>query len=158
MKVGIFPVISICQKHEDLIKNSSRMLDSYYWLDSAEAGDLRSTLEQIKTNSDLIIGEFEKVQILRKRAQEALRETEEKQKAIIRELRPEDYRQVSEFLHAMAGLRKQRGHIITVREVRYIDLAALQKLEDQTIEQFDRVSKQCVKFLLGGDALPFLGG
>jgi hypothetical protein len=139
--------------YEDLIKNATRMLDGYYWLDSAEAGDLKSTLADIKTNAELIIDEFEKVQALRQRASEALAETVEKQKAIIRELRPEDYRKVSEFLHAMTALRKQRGHIITVREVRYIDVAALEKLEQQAIEQFDRVSKSCVAFMLGGDAL-----
>lgn len=138
---------------EDLIANTSRMLDAYYWLANQEVGDVKSTLDDVKTNAELIIDEFEKVQTLKQRAAEALKETEEKQKDIIRELRPEDWRKVSDFLHAMTDLRKQRGHIITVREVRYVDLDALQKLEDEVVEQFDRVSKHCVDFLLTGEAL-----
>jgi hypothetical protein len=139
--------------YEDLIAHVARMKDAYYWLGHAETFELGAVLDQVKTNAELIIDEFEKVQALRRRAGEELAATIEKQKDILRELRPEDWRRVSDFLHAMTALRRQRGHIITVREIRYMDLDALEKLEEEAIAAFDRVSKYCVEFLLTGQAL-----
>ncbi len=146
------------QTFEDLIESCNKSVDSYYWLGHDEVGNLKEQVDEIRKNAELIIDEYEKVQTLKTRALEAIKEAKEKQKDILRELRPEDWRKVSDFLHAMTALRKQRGHLITLKDVRYIDAEALQKLEDEVIEQFDRVSKHCVDFLLTGEALdPLIG-
>jgi hypothetical protein len=137
---------------EDLIAGVTRTLDAYYWLDNAEVGDLKAVLAEIKHNADLIVGEFEKVLALRKKAEEALEAAKKAQADLVRELRPEDWRQVDTFLMAMTDLRTHRGHLISLKDVRYMDLAAVDALEKGTIEQFERVSQGCVRFLLTGQA------
>ena len=53
---------------------------------------------------------------------------------------------------ALTSLRSLRGHIITLREMRYIDTERLGELEEQTVERFDEVSKSCISFLLRDEA------
>ena len=52
----------------------------------------------------------------------------------------------------MTRLRAHRGHLITLREVRYVDREALDKLEAETVARFDLVGKRVVEFLLGDGA------
>lgn len=141
------------QIFEDLIKAVDRAFDAYYWLGHEEVGGLADVLEDIRRNAELIIDEFEKVQTLQARARDELEAARQQQVAIVRELRPEDWRDVSPFLDAMTQLRAQRGHLITLKDVRYVDLDALQELEDEAVGQFDRVSAGCVRFLLSEEAM-----
>ena len=141
------------ETYEDLIAQATRVADNYYWIGQAEAGDLGSSLKAIKQTGELIIDEFEKVIAIRKRAREALAEAQAKQTALIKTLRPGDWKSVEQYMHALTALRNQRGAVITLREVRSIDLAALEALEKQLVEEFDRISKACVDFLVKGDAL-----
>ncbi|MEQ8278002.1 MAG: DNA repair ATPase [Deltaproteobacteria bacterium] len=139
--------------YEDLIASAVRLVDNYYWLGHEESEGLAQILGTIRENAELIVDEFEKVLALKKQAEEALAEAVEQQKDIFRELRPEDWREVKAFLFAMNSLRTQRGHLITLRDVRYIDVEALEGMEAEVVEQFDRVSKYCVEFMLTGEAL-----
>lgn len=141
------------QTFEDLISSVVRMKDAYFWLGADEIGGLETSLNALKRNTELIIDEFEKVRALNAAAGAALAEATSDQHEMIRDLRPDDWREVAEFLTAMTQLRKQRGHIITLKDVRYIDIAALERLEAELVDQFDRVSKACVRFLLTGPAL-----
>ncbi len=160
---GISDAFSICrlianseptrQIFDDLIGNCGRVIDSYFWLDHAEVGDIRSVVEQIRDTAELIIDEFEKVLAFKERAKAALAETEEQFAELTRDLRPEHWKKVDPFLEALTSLRSFRGQIITRREMRYIDLARLEQLEEQTKTRFDEVSKDCVSFLLREEAL-----
>ena len=141
------------QTFEDLIAGINRMTDAYYWLGSAEVGGLKTTLEALLESTERIIDEFEKVRALESKAAEALAEAKADQQALIRDLQPDNWRKVEDFLVAMTKLRQSRGHVITLKDVRYVDTAALESLEKELVEQFDRVSKSCVSFLLTGEAL-----
>ncbi|MEE8587566.1 MAG: DNA repair ATPase, partial [Acidobacteriota bacterium] len=135
------------QVYEDLIAAATRSLDSYYWLDHDEAGDLHSTLTEIRSTSELIIDEFEKVETVRRQAVEAVAESEGQLADLLRGLRPESWTAIDEFVDALTSLRRQRGHLITLREMRYVDLERLDEMEAQLVERFDQVSGQAVQFL-----------
>lgn len=139
--------------YEDLIGSLNRMRDAYFWLGRKEAFDLKSSIDELARTAELIIDEFEKVLALRARAAQALADAEAEQARVIKNLQPEDIREVDEFLKAMTALRRLRGHLITLREVRFIDLERIEQLEKQAVEGFDRVSKACVEFLLRKEAL-----
>ncbi|MGF1509692.1 MAG: DNA repair ATPase [Myxococcota bacterium] len=141
------------QDFEDLVKAISRAQDAYYWLGHPEVLDLRSVLTEMAKNAELIIDEFEKVQTLSHRARLALEDARSHHRDLVRELRPEDWKTVEPFLQAMTELRRQRGHVITLKDVRYIDQQALEELESELVEQFDRVSRGCVRYLLTDEAL-----
>ena len=139
--------------YEDLISNLTRTVDAYYWLGEAEAHDLKSVLVEIRSTAELIVDEFEKVVAIKKQAAESLGTAASKQEALIRELRPESWTRVDQFMDALTQLRTQRGHLITMKEMRYMDLARVDELEAEVVEHFDRLSKDTVGFLLKEDSL-----
>jgi hypothetical protein len=141
------------QGFEDLVAACTRALDQYYWLGHAEVGDLAALLRTIRQTGELVVDEFEKVMAIRKRAEEALAEATAAQAKLIRELRPGEWREIAKFMDALTALRRTRGHLITLRELRYMDLAALGKLEEEAVGAFDRVSRATVQFLLDDAAL-----
>lgn len=139
--------------YEDLIANLTRAIDAYYWLGEADTFDLKSVLIEIRGTAELIVDEFEKVVAIRKQASESLSEAAGKQEALVRDLRPESWTQVDQFMDALTQLRTQRGHLITMKEMRYMDTARVDELEAEVVEHFDRLSRDTVGFLLKEDSL-----
>ncbi len=141
------------QTYEDVIATSKRMIDAYYWIGNAEACDLATTVKALAGTAELIIDEYEKVAAIRRRSVEALAEAEVQQSKLIDGLRPADMRSVEEFMGSLSELRKQRGHLITLREMRYMDLPRVDVLEKQVVAAFDLVSEGAVAFLLDPKSL-----
>ena len=141
------------ETYEDLVAQAQRLVDNYYWLGHSEVGDLASDVKTIRQTGELIIDEFEKVVAIRKRAREALQDAQTKQTALVKTLRPADWKGVEQYMGALTALRNQRGAVITLREVRSIDLPALDVLEKQLVEEFERISRAVVDFLVKGEAL-----
>ncbi|MCA8922226.1 MAG: DNA repair ATPase, partial [Planctomycetes bacterium] len=141
------------QVYEALIRSAQRAIDAYYWLDHAEVGDLKSPVEEVRDNAGLILEEFEKVQLLRQQAEAALAAALERQREVERELRVEDWNDVEPFMEALRQLRSQRGHAITLKDLRYMDLARVEALEQEVVAQFERISRGAIEFLLRPEAL-----
>ncbi|MFO0615120.1 MAG: DNA repair ATPase [Polyangiaceae bacterium] len=141
------------QSYEDVISSSQRIVDAHHWIGHAEAGNLGAAVLELRKTAELIIDEFEKVAAIRKRAADSLAAAEVAQDQLFLALRPDDMRSVEEFMGSLADLRKQRGSLITLKEMRYMDLARVEVLEKAVVEQFERVSKHCVEFLLKPAAL-----
>ncbi len=141
------------QTYEDVINTSKRMIDAFYWLPNEEACNLAGVVKQLASTAELIIDEFEKVAAIKKRSAEALAHAEETQTKVIDGLRLSDMRSVEDFMGSLNELRKQRGHLITLREMRYMNLARVDELEKQVVTSFDDVSKVAVEFLLDPKAL-----
>jgi len=141
------------QVYEDLIANVTRTIDAYHWLGHADAFEPLTVLLDIRKTAELIVDEFEKVVVLRKQAAKALGDATRAQTELLREIRPEGWSKVEEFMDGLARLRKQRGHLITLREQRYIDLQALSALEAEVVKSFDELSATTVRFLARDDAL-----
>ncbi|AKT39027.1 DNA repair ATPase [Chondromyces crocatus] len=137
---------------EDVIKTCDRMVDAYYWLGHEEAGDLSTVVRELRKVAESIIDEFEKVEAIRARAAQALAEADETQRRVLSGLRPDDLQSVDAFMRALTELRKQRGHLITMRELKYMDLPRVDALEAEVVARFDEVSAAAAAFLLGDAA------
>ncbi|HYC92539.1 MAG TPA: DNA repair ATPase [Thermoanaerobaculia bacterium] len=140
--------------YEDLVSAAARTIDAYYWLGHAEAEELLSSIKEIRATAELIIDEFEKVEALRAQAREAV---ENVGRALARpgraEARPTS---IDGFVAELAELRKQQGHVISLRELRYIDRPRLDELEGEIVRRFEETSKATVQHLAGEKALaPF---
>jgi hypothetical protein len=138
--------------YEALVQACNRAIDAYFWL-SEEAIGLKSVIEDIRRTAERIIDEFVKVQTLKSRATEVLRNTERAHDTLLTDVRPDYFKAVAEFLDGMTRLRRHRGELITLKETRYIDVARLDALEAATVDRFDAVSRATVDFLLGDEAL-----
>ncbi|MFP2909889.1 DNA repair ATPase, partial [Pyxidicoccus sp. 3LFB2] len=138
--------------YEDLAAAATRALDAYYWLGHAETG-LREPVETLRRTSELIIDEFEKVLTLQKRATESLATAVTTQDELLLRVQPEQLTNAEAFMQALADLRKQRGHLITLKDIRYMDLGRVEALEAAVVEASDKASAACVDFLQKGEAL-----
>ena len=144
--------------YEDLIKAATRALDNLHWLGHAEAGGLRDTVDTIRKNAELIIDEFEKLVAMQQSARSQLARATESWAEQRRGLRPDELASVSAFMGALTGLRQTRGHLISLREVRHIDLPAIDTMEAEVVAAFDSVSAAAVVFLSRPDSLVPLQG
>ncbi len=155
---GISDALSICrlaehpeprrETFEDLVAAVVRATDAYYWLAHEAVGDLAAPLHDIRQTAELVIDEYEKVVALQRRAGEALTDARERQLVVLRGTQPSNLTSVDGFMKTLTTLRSQRGHVITLRELRYIDLDVLATLEAEVVAAYDEVSQACVSFLL----------
>lgn len=138
--------------YEDLVSAITRAMDAHYWLGHAEAGDVLATLSAMKKTAELVLDEFDKVEAIEKRAKEALEQAEVAQSELMKRVRPDDLHVVEDYLRALTTLRNQRGQLITLKDLRGVDLHAVARLEREVQERFDEVSRACVDFFLREDA------
>jgi len=138
--------------YEDLVSALNRITDVYPWLGHPEVGGLLAPLQDIRKTSTLVLEEFDKVVTLTKQASKAFDEISKQFKEKSRRLNPDDWKTVEEYVDALAFLRNSRGHLITLKDMRYAPLDAINALEKVTIERYDAISQRAVEFLLGPDA------
>jgi hypothetical protein len=108
-----------------------------------------------KKTAELVLDELEKVEAMKKRAagRRSRRGHAEARDELVRKTRPDDMRSVEDFMSALTALRGQRGQLVSLREIRYVELPAVEALEKATIADQEKVSAACVVFLSGADAL-----
>ncbi|WP_193212919.1 DNA repair ATPase [Luteolibacter marinus] len=137
----------------DVVKRAGDLLDAYFWLDRAECQSLAAPIKEIKKAGESAIGEFDKVQKLRAVASERTATIREAVEKLVRETKTTPPEDLQGFVHQLAGLRKLRGEIIGLRDVRYTDPAVIEAFETEVVTTTDEVSQRTVAFLLGEDSL-----
>ena len=143
--------------YEDLIAAAGRVLDAYYWIDSEELlGDGRNlgkVVAQVRETAELVVDEFEKTEQIRAQAKTAVAEAEEQIDELLRSLTTDSFDSAEHYVSALGQLRAQRGHLITLRDLRYVDRARLDELEAQLVEHFDQLSDKTVAYMKSEGAL-----
>lgn len=160
---GISDLTSVCRMidnpnpsrylYEDLIKASKNLFDNYYWFNEEEVGELPKLIKQVTSTAEMVIDEFEKVEQIRLQANKALATAQEKQKEILSKIHIKNWDTPEQYVQCLTELRSQRGHLITIKEQRYIDLDEVVKLDEEVSEHFDKVSQATVTFLSSDNAL-----
>jgi len=131
----------------DLGKFSGDLLDAYFWLDSAECQKLSEPLREIKKASQSAVGEFEKVMQLRQTATQKTADARAQVEKISSTSKTTIADEMTAFVHILTNIRKLRGEVIGLKEVRYVDPAVVTELETKLVEASDLVSERTVNFL-----------
>ncbi|MFP4601273.1 MAG: DNA repair ATPase, partial [Persicimonas sp.] len=139
--------------YEALITNAQRLLDAYFWLGKDEAENLAGVTSEIIETAELVIDEFQKVTARKEQARDALAEAVQKQRGLMTDVRYHDWKRIDRFVEGLDKLRKHRGALITLEEMRYIDVERLEELEEEVSDRYDELSRATVDFLLREDAL-----
>nr|WP_321410620.1 DNA repair ATPase [uncultured Carboxylicivirga sp.] len=139
--------------YSDLVKRCTDVMDTYYWLAEEDAFDIKSPLVKIKESAFSAITEYEKVRNIRKNTKDKVKETDDKVNEIVSHLNRQNMNHIDRYVEMLAALRTVRGEIITLRELRYVDLVFVQKLESEVEERTQSLSQNCVTFLLRDEAL-----
>jgi hypothetical protein len=160
---GVSDIYSICRsidsqsvsarRYEELAKAAKKIFDDHYWLESKESEALAQLLKQVAQTSELVIDEFEKVQSIQAQSKKAMLGAEQAQKELLQKIRPDSWQTAEDYVNALSQLRHQRGHLITIREYRYIDLKRIDQLDAEIQKVNDSLSEQTVEFLSSEQAL-----
>ncbi len=135
------------RSYEALITSCTRVIDQFHWLGLPDIG-LLSIIQELKKNAELIIDEFEKVLSMQRRAAEAIGQAQTVQQELLGKILSDEFSTTDAFMDTLGGLRTQLGKLITIKEVRYIELPKVEAMEAEVKQAFEDVSKRCVEFLL----------
>ncbi|NHO89124.1 AAA family ATPase [Pseudoteredinibacter isoporae] len=164
---GVSDLYSICRMinnqsvsarlYEELEKSAKKIFDDHYWIEESETQDIAAVLKEISSTSELVIDEFEKVQSIQQQSARSMLEAEQQQEALLQSVRPENWDNAEEYVNALAQLRRQRGHLVTMRSLRYIDLEKIGKLDEELQSVEENLTERTVEFLSDEQALePYL--
>jgi hypothetical protein len=134
----------------DLAKLAGDVIDAYFWIDSAGVlppGGGAGGDPQHGVGRDRGV----------RKGHAAVGRTRRRAKPVASARRPgrswlrvhrRRFDHVDDFVRSLADLRSIRGEAIALRDLRYIDLELVDKLEKEVVEQSDRLAQRCVQFLL----------
>ena len=142
--------------YHEIVRKVTHTLDMYYWLDSLEVFDPHESLTQIQSTAKSAIDEYEKVVQIRKNTEDKLKEAEKGTEELISSISTLRFDSVEKYVEALAQLQVRRGEIISLKDLRYVEMERVEKIEMVVAEYSERLSNECVDFLLREDALdPF---
>ncbi|MCB0479326.1 MAG: DNA repair ATPase [Crocinitomicaceae bacterium] len=139
--------------YSDLVKRSVDLMDSYHWLQKETEYGIIAPLKTIRETGETAISEFDKVKSLKRIALEKIEEVAKAADEIIRKSKNTRSSQIMDYVNVLAGIRTIRGEVISMREVRYVDLEKVEKIEIDLKEQYDKTSGDTVNFLMKESAL-----
>ncbi len=137
----------------DLVKHTSDVLDSYFWINHKETFELGETVLEIKRAAEAAVTEYEKVLQLRQNTKKTTKAVASKTKKTFTAIDQRRFDKIDDFVQSLASLRGLRGDVISLRELRYVDLDLVDQLEKNVGERTDKLATRCVSFLLRKDAL-----
>lgn len=145
------------QLYEELSKSSNKIFDEHYWIDDEEALGISAVLKDVAATAELVIDEFEKVKSIRQQSAKTMLQAERDQESLVQSIRPENWETAEQYVDALGQLRRQRGHLTTIKDHRYIDVERIEVLVKQLQDFEESLSEKTVDFLSDEKALePYL--
>lgn len=137
----------------ELATAAKKVFDDHYWLADEANVALAELLKQVSDTAELVIDEFEKVASIRQQSSLAMQEAEQEQKNLLSQMQPDNWQLAQEYVEALGRLRQQRGHLISIKELRYIDLNRIEQLGQELEKLEDEIANKTVEFLAQPKAL-----
>ncbi|GAA2728744.1 DNA repair ATPase [Actinocorallia aurantiaca] len=134
---------------EALMASCDRAFDHYHWL--GEHG-LAEPLAAVRSTAGQVLEEFESVQTLTARASEAVEKAAAEITSLVRRVRGEMPASADEWVRQLATLRAHQGHLVTLREMRYVDLERIDVLAEGLTGDLEAAAQRAVAFLARPDA------
>ncbi|MEM7456303.1 MAG: DNA repair ATPase [Planctomycetota bacterium] len=144
---------SYANLYVDLVRKSTDVIDSYFWLADEHTFNIAEPMGGVREAATAAVDEFDKVVRVRSNTKKQFDETSKTAREAITTASTKMFRQIDDFVAALSALRMVRGQVISLKELKYIDLAAVEELENQIAENTERLSQRCVEFLLKEDSL-----
>lgn len=132
---------------------AGRLFDTYHWLAYEQAENIASVLREIGKTGEAIVDEFEKVDAIRTRSQAALERAQQRHSVLLGNLAPATCEDIQHFVVSLNAITDLRGHLLTIREHRYIDTARIECLEQELVNAYERVAGDTADFISRPQAL-----
>jgi hypothetical protein len=137
---------------EALIAGCARVFDHYHWLGEPDLGDLRTPLAGVRATAEQVLDEFETVQSLTDQAAKAVDEAAAGISSLLRRARGEAPQTTDAWIGQLTELRRAQGHLVTLRELRYVDLARIDTLAAELAGELTEAGRRAVRSLHRDDA------
>ncbi|OGO76952.1 MAG: AAA family ATPase [Clostridiales bacterium GWB2_37_7] len=137
----------------DIVKDTERIMDSYYWLDKVEVFNLKAVLSSIKEAATSAVAEFEKVTRIRRSTEKQIKEVDEKAQVLLKNAEYGTFDSIEGYVQILADLRSLRGEIASLKTLRYTNLALVESLEEKVKEKNEKLTQRCTEFLLVPEGL-----
>ncbi len=144
---------SYANLYVDLVRKTSDVIDAYFWLNEESAFSLGETLGLIHAAASSAVDEFDKVVRVRRNTKEQTDRVAKQSKETLSSAGSRMYQVIEDFVQSLSALRQIRGEVISLKELKYADVAAIGEVEAEIQQATDRISQRCVEFLLRDDAL-----
>ncbi|UOU96868.1 DNA repair ATPase [Chryseobacterium daecheongense] len=139
--------------YDDIVKLSTAILDTYYFLGEEEVQQLNLPLKEIRKIAHSAINEYEKVAEQKKNTATSVEQIKNSCDRIFDDTKRLHYSQLTEYIDALSDLRTLRGQVIGAKELKYADTELLASLEKSLADRYTELSNACVIFLLQADSL-----
>ena len=139
--------------YTDLVKRCGAILDAYPWLNTPHGFQVNEALRQVAEVADKAVDEFDKVRRLQREAIQRVEDLRRRCDDRFNSVRRANWNRLEDYVQNLSALRHLRGELITLKEVRYVDLARLEESEKQVTAETEQLSAACVEFLLKPEAL-----
>jgi len=144
------------QRYQLLTHGTRRLFDLHHWIDDTQCDGLATLLHEIAGTGESVLDEYEKVQEIRRQSETSMAQAQRDHRALLGRLQPEGWNGIGEFVEALGAVSRLRGHLLTLRDFRYIDTAAIDAMTAALQEAHERVGTATGQFLAGDKALaPF---
>ena len=144
------------QRYQLLTHGTRRLFDLHHWIDDTQCDGLATLLHEIAGTGESVLDEYEKVQEIRRQSETSMAQAQRDHRALLGRLQPEGWTGIGEFVDALGAVSRLRGHLLTLRDFRYIDTAAIDAMTTALQEAHERVGTATGQFLAGDKALaPF---
>ncbi|SMF47327.1 ATPase family associated with various cellular activities (AAA) [Alteromonadaceae bacterium Bs31] len=165
---GISDLLSVCRTidnqsvsvrlYEELSNAALKVFDNHYWVAESKSGvdgleTIAITLREVSATAELAIDEFAKVESIRKQSSQALNDAKAKHKKLIETIRSSSWDSAEAYVQALDELRQHAGQLATIKSYRYINTAAISKMEEQLAQAQQQLSERTVEFLADENAL-----
>ncbi len=133
--------------YEGIIRSSQKIIDDYHWLKDQRVDHINQDLIQIIETSDLIVEEFEKVKNIQNKAAETLSTTQKDHEELVSDIKLASPDKAAGYVVLLGGINKHIGHLISIRNERYIDVDAIEKMKVRIEEQKEYVNEKLLNLL-----------
>ncbi|UOQ97291.1 DNA repair ATPase [Hymenobacter sp. 5317J-9] len=137
----------------DLIRLTGTLTDTYHWLREPAAQALAEPLRDIQQAANAAVEEFDKVLSIRKSTGAETQRVLAKADELTGRIKRTTATDVNEYVQLLAELRTVRGEVISLKELRYVELPTVEKAAAELEQTSKDVASQTVDFLLKDDAL-----
>jgi MoxR-like ATPase len=137
----------------DIARKTEEIQDAYFWIASPETCRLDEPLTGIRQVAQAAVDEYEKVVRTKGNTQAQVEKTAQGVREVIDALDYDHIDEIGEFVEFLTKLRSIRGTVISLRDLRYADAETVTALENEVAGHTEKLSRQCVQFLLKPESL-----
>ncbi|QIL82572.1 AAA family ATPase [Diaphorobacter sp. HDW4A] len=146
------PEVSLA-RYERLIDTTRLLFERHQWINTPPLAAMNEVLHGIVATGDAVIDEYEKVESIRQTSTRAMSDVSTQHTALLKRVRTSDWETVDDHVGALEELARLRGQLMSTRELRYVDTAAIDAMVTTVNEAQGDVSQRTAAFIATDAAL-----